>query len=49
MLDACWKEGLEDSISSYSTLSEETRDALLDKELENGEIAKCFRKIKHIE
>ena len=31
----------------YSSLSEEARDAFLDKEIEKGEIAKCVRKLKY--
>ena len=31
----------------YSSLSEEAGDAFLDKEIENGEIVKCVRKLKH--
>ena len=31
----------------YSSLSEETGDAFLDKEIEKGEITKCVRKLKN--
>ena len=39
--DTNWKEEVEDSVSSYSSLSEEVGDALLDKEIQKGEIAVC--------
>ena len=38
---------VEDSVSGYSSLSEEAGDALLDKEREKSEIAKCVRKLKN--
>ena len=37
VFDANWKE-VEDSVKGYSSLSEEVADALLDKEIEKGEI-----------
>ena len=45
--DANWKEEIEDNVSGYSSLSEETGDAFLDKEIEKSEIAKCVRKLKN--
>ena len=39
--DADWKEAVEESVGGYSSLSEETGDTFLDKEIEKGEIAKC--------
>ena len=45
--DANCKEEVEDSVGGYSSLSEEAGDAFLDKEIENGEIAKCVRKLKN--
>ena len=45
--DANWKEEDEDSVGSYSSLSEEAGDAFLDKEVEKGEITKCVRKLKN--
>ena len=47
VFDANWKEEVEDSVGSYSSLSEEAGDAFLDKEIEKGEIAKCVRKLKN--
>ena len=46
VFDADWKEEVEDSVSG-SSLSEEAGDALLDKEIEKSEIAKCVRKLKN--
>ena len=45
--DANWKEEVEDSVSGYSSLSEEAGDVFLDKEIKKGEIAKCVRKLKN--
>ena len=42
--DADWKE---DNVNGYSSLSLEVADALLDKEIEKGEIAKCLRNLKN--
>ena len=42
-----WKQEVEDSVNGYRCLSKEVADALLDKEIEKGEIAKCLRKIKN--
>ena len=39
--DVDWKEEVEDSVSGYSSLSEEAGDDFLDKEIEKSEIAKC--------
>ena len=33
MFDADWKEEIEESVSGYSSLSEEASDAFLDKEI----------------
>ena len=38
---------LGDNVKDYSRLSDEVTDSLLDKEIEKGEITKCFRKLKH--
>ena len=46
VFDADWKEWVEDSVSRYSCLSEETGDILLDKQIKKGEIEKCLRKLK---
>ena len=43
--DADWKEEVEESVGGYSSLSEEAGVAFLDKEIEKGEIANCFRKL----
>ena len=40
VFDVDWKE-VEDSVSGYSSLSEEVVDNRLDKEIEKGEIEKC--------
>ena len=40
VFDVDWKE-VEDSVSGYSSLSEEVVDTRLDKEIEKGEIEKC--------
>ena len=45
--DTDLKEEVEDSVGGYSSLSEEAGDALLDKEIEKGEIAKWVRKLKN--
>ena len=45
--DANWKEEVEDSVGGYSSLSEETGDAFLDKKIEKGGIAKYVRKLKN--
>ena len=42
-----WNQELEDSANGYSSLSEEVADALLGKEIEKGEIAKCLRNLKN--
>ena len=47
VFDAHWKKKVEDNVNSYSSLSEEVSDTLLDKEIEKGEIAKCLRKLKN--
>ena len=47
VFDANWKEEVEDSVSGYSSLSKEARDASLDKEIEKGEIAKCVIKLQN--
>ena len=44
VFDSKWKEEVEDSVSGYSSLSEEAGDA---KEIEKREIAKCVRKLKN--
>ena len=41
VFDAYWKEEVEDSVSGYSSLSEEAGDVFLDKEKQKGEITKC--------
>ena len=40
VFDADWKDKVENSVSGYSSLLDEVADALLDKEIENSEIAK---------
>ena len=45
VFDADWKEVVEDSVGGYSNLSEEARDAFLNKEIEKGEITKFVRKL----
>ena len=45
--DAHCKEEVENSVSGYSSLSEEAGDAFLDKEIEKFEIAKCVRNFKN--
>ena len=47
VFDASCKEEVEDSVNVYSSLSEESTDALLDKEKKFGEIAKCLKKLKN--
>ena len=46
VFDADWKDEVEDNVSCYRSLSE-VGNALLDKEIEKGEIAKCLRKLKN--
>ena len=46
VLDADWKEEVEDNVNCYSSLSKEVADSVLDKEIEKGEIAKCLRSRK---
>ena len=43
VFDKNWKEEVEDSVSGYSSLSEEVLDGLLGKEMQKGEITKCVR------
>ena len=40
-------EEVEASIIGYSSLSEEAKDVLTDKEIEKGVITKCVRKLKN--
>ena len=47
VFDANWKEEADDSVGSYSSLSQEAGDAFLGKAIEKGEIAKCVRKLKN--
>ena len=47
VFDTDWKEEVEDNVNGYSSLSEEVTDAVLDKEIEKGEIAKCLRNLKN--
>ena len=47
VFDVNWKDEVDDNVSSYGSLSKEVADALLDKEIEEGEIAKCLRKLKN--
>ena len=43
---ANWKEEVEDNVNDYSIWSEAVAFSVLDKEIEMGEIAKCFRNLK---
>ena len=47
VFNANWKEEVEENVNGYSSLSEEVADSLLDKEIEKGEIAICFRNLKN--
>ena len=47
VLDANWKEEVEDNVNDYSNLSEEIADSILDKEIKKGEIAKYIRNLKN--
>ena len=44
--DADWKEEVDDSVGGYSSLSEEARDAFLEKEREKVKL-QCARKLKN--
>ena len=42
MFDEDWKEEVEDSVSSYSSLSEEAEDPLLNKEIKKVKFHNCI-------
>ena len=47
--DAEWKEEVESNVSRYGSMSELCEDEFLDKEIEEGEIVKCIRKLRQEE